>query len=126
MSISQKVIMSLKIYGIPTCTTVKKALKWLDERDVNYEFVNTKEAAPTADMVQDWVKVLGAKPMRNTSGKSYRSIGEEKKTWSDEQWVDAFSQDAMLLKRPIFVCDGEAIFVGFRGTDEVIEEALGL
>lgn len=118
--------MSLKIYGIPTCTTVKKALKWLDARDVNYEFVNTKEAAPTADMVQDWVKVLGAKPMRNTSGKSYRSIGEEKKTWSDEQWVDAFSQDAMLLKRPIFVRDGEAIFVGFRGTDEVIEEALGL
>lgn len=118
--------MSLKIYGIPTCTTVKKALKWLDARDVAYEFVNTKEDAPTAAMLQDWVAALGSKPMRNTSGKSYRAIGEEKKTWSDEQWVKAFSEDAMLLKRPLFVRDGEAIFVGFRGTDEVIEEALGV
>ena len=77
-------------------------------------------------MIQGWVEALGSKPMRNTSGKSYRSIGEEKKTWSDAQWVEAFSQDAMLLKRPIFVRDGDAIFVGFRGTDEVIEEALGI
>ena len=118
--------MSLKIYGIPTCTTVKKALKWLDARDVEYDFVNTKEEAPTAEMIQGWVEALGSKPMRNTSGKSYRSIGEEKRTWSDAQWVEAFSQDAMLLKRPIFVRDGDAIFVGFRGTDEVIADALGV
>ena len=118
--------MSLKIYGIPTCSTVKKALKWLDERDVAYEFVNTKDDAPDAEMLSGWVDALGSKPMRNTSGKSYRAIGEEKKTWTDEQWVEAFSQDAMLLKRPLFVRDGEAIFVGFRGSDEAISEALGL
>ena len=77
-------------------------------------------------MISGWVKALGAKPMRNTSGQSYRAIGDEKKTWSDEQWVEAFSQDAMLLKRPLFVRDGEAVFVGFRGSDEAIAEALGL
>ncbi len=118
--------MSLQIYGIPTCSTVKKALKWLDERDVDYEFVNTKENAPDSKMISGWVKALGAKPMRNTSGQSYRAIGDEKKTWSDEQWVEAFSNDAMLLKRPLFVRDGEAVFVGFRGSDEAIAEALGL
>ena len=72
------------------------------------------------------VETLGSKPMRNTSGKSYRAIGEEKKTWNNEQWVEAFSQDGMLLKRPLFVRDGEAVFVGFRGSDEAITEALGL
>ena len=118
--------MSLQVYGIPTCSTVKKALKWLDERNVEYEFVNTKETMPDREAIADWVKILGSKPMRNTSGKSYRAIGEEKKTWSDEQWIEAFSQDGMLLKRPLFVRDGEAVFVGFRGSDDAIAAALGL
>ena len=118
--------MSLKVYGIPTCNTCTKALKWLDARQVDYEFINTKKDAPTAKMIAKWVATLGSKPMRNTSGKSYRAIGEEKKTWSDEQWVEAFSQDAMLLKRPLFVRDGDAVFVGFRGSDEAIAESLGV
>ncbi|MEM7676702.1 MAG: ArsC/Spx/MgsR family protein, partial [Myxococcota bacterium] len=65
------------------------------------------------------------KPMRNTSGKSYREIGEEKKDWTDTQWVNAFAQDAMLLKRPLFVKDGTAVLVGFRASEAVLQQALG-
>ena len=118
--------MSLKIYGIPTCGTCKKALKWLDDRAVDYEFINTKDSPPSPEMIKTWVTTLGSKPMRNTSGKSYRAIGEEKKTWSDDQWIKAFSADAMLLKRPLFVLDGEAVLVGFRGSDEAIASALDM
>jgi arsenate reductase len=106
--------MSLQVYGIPNCGTCKKAFKWLDDHGISYEFINTKEHAPTHALIQAWVKTLGAKPMRNTSGQSYRALGEEKQTWTDAQWVDAFSKDAMLLKRPLFVKDGTAVFVGFK------------
>ena len=64
--------------------------------------------------------------MRNTSGKSYRAIGEEKKTWTDEQWVQAFRNDAMLLKRPLFVKDDKAVLVGFRAKEEEIKEKFGV
>jgi arsenate reductase (glutaredoxin) len=64
--------------------------------------------------------------MRNTSGQSYRSIGDEKKTWTDQQWIEAFAQDAMLLKRPLFVKDGTAVLVGFRESGDVIQQKLGL
>ena len=57
--------------------------------------------------------------MRNTSGQSYRSLTEEKDQWDDEQWVTAFTQDTMLLKRPLFVKDGIAVAVGFRDPDAV-------
>jgi arsenate reductase len=40
--------------------------------------------------------------------------GDEKQTWTDEQWIDAFAQDAMLIKRPLIVKDGMAVLVGFR------------
>ena len=116
--------MALQIYGIPNCGTCKKALLWLDNNDASYEFINTKEQPPTKEMITKWVAALTARPMRNTSGKSYRAIGEEKKTWSDEQWVDAFAADVMLLKRPLFVKDGKAVLVGFRAKEEVLQSTL--
>ncbi|MCM1984061.1 Spx/MgsR family RNA polymerase-binding regulatory protein [Lyngbya confervoides] len=118
--------MQLQVYGIPTCGTCKKAVSWLDARQVNYEFINTKENPPEEKRIAEWIQALGSQPMRNTSGKSYRSLGEEKKVWSDEQWLEAFSQDAMLIRRPLFVRDGQAVLVGFRGSDAAIAAALGL
>ncbi|MBD0336995.1 MAG: Spx/MgsR family RNA polymerase-binding regulatory protein [Cyanobacteria bacterium Co-bin13] len=117
--------MTLQVYGIPTCTTCKKALTWLDSQGLSYEFINTKTQPPAREQIQSWVAALGAKSMRNTSGQSYRALGEEKQTWSDTQWVDAFAADAMLLKRPLFVREGQAVLIGFRGTDEELRQRLG-
>lgn len=116
--------MSLKVYGIPNCGTCKKAIQWLENQGVEYEFINIKENPPTAEMLADWVKSLTSKSMRNTSGNSYRALGEEKKTWTDEQWVAAFSKDAMLIKCPLFVKNNQAVLVGFRANEEVKKEKL--
>ncbi len=75
-------------------------------------------------MIASWVQSLGAKPMRNPSGKSYRALGEERATWSDERWIEAFSEDIMLLKRPLFVKDSKAVLVGFRGSEADIRAKL--
>lgn len=118
--------MSIQIYGIPNCGTCKKAFKWLEDNGVDYEFINTKENPPSREAIASWVETLGSKPMRNTSGRSYRSLGEEKKTWTEEQWIEAFANDVMLLKRPLFLNDGEAVLVGFRAKEETLREKLGL
>lgn len=118
--------MPIQVYGIPNCGTCKKAFKWLEDNSVKYEFINTKENPPTRETIQRWVESLGAKPMRNTSGQSYRALGDEKQTWTDKQWIEAFAKDAMLLKRPLFVKDGTAVLVGFREKEEVMQEKLGL
>ncbi|MEM9539293.1 MAG: Spx/MgsR family RNA polymerase-binding regulatory protein [Cyanobacteria bacterium P01_E01_bin.42] len=118
--------MALQIYGIPNCGTCKKALKWLDEKGITYEFVNTKENPPTPDMIRKWVGSLSAKAMRNTSGASYRALGEQRNSFTDEQWIDAFAKDAMLLKRPLMVKDGTAVLVGFRAKEEAIAAVLGI
>ena len=118
--------MPLQVYGIPNCGTCKKAFTWLESNGVTYEFINTKEQPPDREMIQNWVAVLGSKPMRNTSGQSYRALGTEKDGWEDQHWIDAFAKDAMLLKRPLFVKDGTAVLVGFRDKDEVIRQKLGI
>jgi arsenate reductase (glutaredoxin) len=117
--------MSLQVYGIPTCGTCKRAFQWLQAQGIEYEFINTKDHPPSLKAIATWVKALGSKPMRNTSGQSYRSLGDEKKDWTEQQWIDAFAQDAMLLKRPLFVKDGEAVLVGFAAPEATLHEKLG-
>jgi len=111
--------MSIKVYGIPSCGTCKKAIAWLDNQKVPHEFINTKDYPPTKSEIAEWVNVLGERAMRNTSGQSYRSLGAETETWSHIQWIEAYAKDAMLLKRPLFVKDGKAIAVGFRNPEEL-------
>ncbi|MCU0569343.1 MAG: Spx/MgsR family RNA polymerase-binding regulatory protein [Oculatellaceae cyanobacterium Prado106] len=118
--------MTLQVYGIPNCGTCKKAFQWLERNGVEYDFINTKEQPPTATTIESWVKALGSKPMRNTSGQSYRALGDTKQDWGDAEWTEAFSKDAMLLKRPLFVQDGTAVLVGFSANEAVIREKLGL
>jgi arsenate reductase (glutaredoxin) len=118
--------MTIQVYGIPTCSTCKKALQWLNANHLTYEFINTQQHPPSLQQISEWVASFGSKPMRNTSGGSYRALGEEKKTWSEEKWILAFAEDAMLLKRPLILKDGAPILVGFRATDECLRERLGL
>jgi arsenate reductase (glutaredoxin) len=110
---------SIQVYGIPTCGTCKKALQWLDAQQINYQFINTKEQPPSSEQIAKWVNSLGDRSMRNTSGQSYRALDEIKDTWNEAEWVTAFSNDVMLLKRPIFVKDGIAIAVGFRDVTKI-------
>ena len=116
--------MSLKVYGIPNCGTCKKAIAWLQENKIEHQFINTKEQPPSKSAIANWVATLGNKPMRNTSGKSYRALAEDKKAWTDEQWIEAFAEDAMLLKRPLFTKDDRAVLVGFRASETELKEKL--
>ena len=119
--------MALEVYGIPNCGTCKKALKWLEAQGAEYEFINTKEAPPSKEAIAAWVQTLTAKPMRNTSGMAYRAIpAEQRDAMSDSDWIEAFANDAMLLKRPLFVKEGTAVMAGFRAKPEAIRTTLGL
>lgn len=118
--------MSIQVYGIPNCGTCKKAIKWLEDSLITYEFINTKENPPTRETIEDWVNALGFQSMRNTSGQSYRALGDVRNNWTNQEWIEAFAMDAMLLKRPLFVKDGTAVLVGFRDKEEVVRAKLGI
>lgn len=112
------------VYGIPNCGTVKKARAWLDERGIDHSFVDFRETPVSAEHVGRWVAALGSKALRNTSGGSYRALPDDKKSWPDARWTEAFAEDAMLIRRPVLEVDGEPVQAGFRKTD-ALEAALG-
>ena len=107
----------LTLYGIPTCNSCKKAMKWLQEEKISFEWINTRQTPPSKKQIANWIASIGNKALRNTSGGSYRNLPDDKKDWNDVQWAEAFSKDAMLLKRPVFEKDGTALCTGFRNSD---------
>jgi len=116
--------MALTVYGIPTCGTVNKARKWLDEHDITYDWVDFRQTPPSRTQVERWVGAFGARAMRNTSGGAYRKLPDAKKTWDEATWTAHFAEDPMLIKRPVVERDGEPVRVGWRASDEELLDQL--
>ena len=46
----------LHVYGIKNCSTVKKALTYLDEHHHEYQFHDFKKEPPTKTQIQTWFR----------------------------------------------------------------------
>lgn len=101
------------VYGISTCDSCKKARAWLTAHNLIHTFVDLRATPPTEDRVQRWVRVLGDKALRNTSGQSYRALGDKKEGMDTAAWSHAFLKDPMLIKRPVLERNNIPIAVGF-------------
>lgn len=110
-------------YCYSKCSTCKKAKKWLDEHDVQYNSQDLVEVPPArADLLQ-WLN-NSSQPLRyffNTSGQHYRqqNLKEKLPTMTNEEAADLLSQDGKLIKRPLMV-DGDHLTCGFK--EAVYEE----
>ena len=105
------------VFCHPTCTTCKKALKWLDERVFEYDLKNIKEEHPSQDELRQVMALTGlpAKKLFNTSGQLYRGMGLKDKliSMSEDEMLELLASDGMLVKRPILVGNG-FVLVGFK------------
>jgi arsenate reductase (glutaredoxin) len=110
------------VWGIPSCSTVKKARAFLDDNGVVHRFADLRATPPSPEAIARWVSTFGNKAMRNTAGASYRALPNDKDAWDDAQWIASFSADPMLIKRPIIEKDGAPIAVGFKADE--LERAL--
>ncbi len=105
------------VYYYPTCGTVKKALKYLDEKGIKYEKKHIVEETMTAADLRRIIKKSGIPLKRyfNTSGKAYRELNfkEKRNTLSEDEIIELLISTPMLLKRPIIEGDDFAL-VGFK------------
>lgn len=107
--------MSLIVYGIPNCNTVKKARTWLDEQGVDWVFHDYKKQGVPADRLDDWIAQVGWEVLVNKQGTTWRQLDDATKA----SVVDAASAKAVMLasasviKRPVIERDGRVLSVGF-------------
>ena len=107
----------IKVYCYERCSTCKKALKWLDEKGVQYELFDIKGNHPDEASLKAFYEKSGLPLKRffNTSGMLYRDLNLKDKLpqMSEDEMYDLLATDGMLVKRPILVT-GDAVLPGFK------------
>ena len=100
----------------PKCSTCKKAKKWLEENNIEFEDRNIIEETPTIKELTKWIKESGLDIEKwfNTSGLKYKELNLKEKlsNISDKEKIELLASDGMLIKRPVLVSD-KGILIGF-------------
>jgi Spx/MgsR family transcriptional regulator len=66
--------MSIVLYGIPNCDTVKKARAWLAEHGVPHQFHDFKKQGVPAGRLDEWMAQCGWERLVNRQGATWRKL----------------------------------------------------
>lgn len=104
----------------PRCGTCKKALKWLDDNGLKYEYRHIVDDNPSKEELREWYEKSGLEIKRffNTSGMKYKELGLKDKIpgMTEDEIFELLSTDGMLVKRPILIA-GDKVLVGFKESE---------
>jgi arsenate reductase len=106
--------MSLTMYGIPACDTIKKARTWLEGKGIAFTFHNYKTAGIDRVTLERWVDRLGWEALLNRSGTTFRKLPEEQRADLDRNRAIAIMlANPSAIRRPV-VEGGDTLLVGFK------------
>ena len=106
--------MSITIYGIKNCETMKKARTWLDRRGVAYSFHDYKAAGIDRERLEKWCKKVGWETLLNRAGTTFRKLPDRDKNGLDAKTAIALMlKQPSMIKRPVLELGGGKLLVGF-------------
>ena len=107
--------MTITLYGIPNCDTVKKARAWLQANGIDAQFVDFKKGGVPPLQLDAWLVSVGWETLLNRKGTTWRKLDDDVR----EAVVDTASARQLMLdqpsviKRPVVEWGGGDITVGF-------------
>lgn len=105
--------MTILLYGIPNCDTVKKARSWLDAQGYAFSFHDYKKEGAPADRLRAWVAAVGWEKLLNRSGTTFRKLEAEQKEELDEaKAIRLMQAQPSMIRRPVVEYD-DGLLVGF-------------
>lgn len=105
--------MSVDLYGIPNCDTVKQARAWLDARGIAYAFHDYKKVGADPAKLSKWVEQADWQTVLNRRGTTFRKLDEADKADLDAvKAVRLMAVHPSTIKRPVVEHPG-GLLVGF-------------
>ena len=106
--------MSIILYGIPNCDTVKKARIWLEGRGLAYVFHDYKKAGADSGKLADWCDALGWETVFNRAGTTFRKLPDAGKAELDQvKAIALMLAQPSMIKRPVVEHPG-GLLIGFK------------
>ncbi len=109
---------ALTMYGIKNCDTIKKARRWLESQNADFQFHDYRADGLTSELLQRFIDKLGYEALLNTRGTTWRKLPEEQRnaiTNADAARELMLAQPS-IIKRPL-LCDASgSMLLGFSET----------
>ncbi|MEF1283878.1 ArsC family reductase [Vibrio sp. M250220] len=106
--------MTITMYGIPNCDTIKKAKKWLEAEGVEYNFHDYRKQGIDKAMVETFCQQLGWENVVNKRGTTFRQLSQEQKDNLDQNSaIELLVEQPAMIKRPILVAN-DTYHLGFK------------
>lgn len=102
----------VRVYGIKNCDSVKKALRFLNDHAIAFEFVDFKSSPVTEEKIRSWTTLSPTDTLFNTKGTTYKTLGLKSLSLENDAKIGWMSNHNLLIKRPVIEKDG-ALIVGF-------------
>ncbi len=103
----------IKVYGIKTCGSVKKALKFFRDNGIEYEFIDFKSAPVGCDKIDEWLSKVEMNTFFNSRGTKYRVLKLKELNLDDNGKREWLCKENLLIKRPVIELDSGEVVVGF-------------
>jgi arsenate reductase (glutaredoxin) len=109
--------MSITLYGIPNCDTVKKARVWLEDRGIFYTFHDYKKTGVKVEKLAVWCDTNGWETVLNRAGTTFKKLPDpDKADLTQAKAIALMLAQPSMIKRPI-VEHGAGLLVGFKLPD---------
>ena len=106
--------MSITIYGIKNCDTMKKARAWLDTHRVAYQFHDYKAEGIDKKRLEGWAKSVGWETLLNRAGTTFRKLPDkDKEGLTATKAIALMLEQPSMIKRPVLDL-GDKLVVGFK------------
>jgi len=103
----------MRVFGVSNCDKCRGAKKWLTKNEIDFEFIDFRKQAITADDIKRWIKNVGEEKLINKRGKTWRALPDElKQNFENLDVVNIMLEKPTLMTRPIFETQ-EKIILGF-------------
>ena len=109
----------IKVYGIKTWDSVRKALRFFKDNEIEVEFFDFKKEIPSSTLIQSWIERSDINLLFNARGTKYRTLKLKELNLDDEQKAQWLCKEPMLLKRPLIDYDNK-VMVAFK--EEIYKE----
>jgi len=113
MELIREMALTITLYGIKNCDTIKKARAWLDAQGIEYRFHDYKAEGIDRARLEKWCRELGWEKLLNRSGTTFRKLSDADKNNVDERRAIALmlAQPSM-IRRPVLDAGG-SLLAGF-------------
>lgn len=103
----------ITVIGIPNCDSIRKTRKWLEAKNVEYEFIDVKKEPLTLSEIADLASMVTFDTLINRRGTTWRELKLGDIEMTNQQLLELVEKNQTLIKRPVIVDEEGVAMVGF-------------